>query len=77
MQRVTGSMKLIHYYRHPGLTCAAEENLLRKLQNALGDSIESITTEICYNLDMICDFTEEERNVGSNRSSLLLTLRRS
>ena len=49
---LTCSNQLVHYYRYPGLTCATEENILRKLQNALGNCVKEIKTELCYNLDV-------------------------
>lgn len=39
------------------------ENVLRKLQRDVSSNIQAVDTEICYNLDCICDFTEEENEV--------------
>ena len=39
------------------------ENVLRKLQQDVSSNIQAVDTEICYNLDCICDFTEEENEV--------------
>lgn len=52
-----------HYYRHPGLTKSTEENILRKLQTKVDPAIAAVDTELCYNLDMITDFTKEESEV--------------
>lgn len=71
---LTCSNHLVHYYRYPGLTCATEENILRKLQNALGNCVKEIKTELCYNLDVSCDFKEEEKDVGGFALFLFLTL---
>ena len=73
---LTCSNQLVHYYRYPGLTCATEENILRKLQNALGNCVKEIKTELCYNLDVSCDFKEEETDVGGSVLLLFLTLSR-
>lgn len=54
---------LKHYYRHPGLTKSTEENILRKLEENVSPAIKGLETEICYNLDLICDFTPEETEV--------------
>ena len=65
------SSKLTHYYRHPGLTKATEENILRKLQTKVDPSIYAVDTELCYNLDVICEFTKEEEEVGMNQGNQL------
>lgn len=62
------SKHLIHYYRHPGLTASTTENILRKLQRDVSSSIQNIDTEICYNLDCVCDFTDDEQKVDFNYS---------
>lgn len=54
---------LKHYYRCPGLTKSTEENILRKLEENVSSAITGLETELCYNLDLICDFTPEETEV--------------
>ena len=54
-----------HYYRHPGLTKSTEENILRKLQTKVDPAIAAVDTELCYNLDMITDFTKDSANTPS------------
>ena len=48
------------------MTTATTENILRKLQGNVSQFIYSIDTEICYNLDCVCDFTKEENEVYSS-----------
>ena len=57
------SSNLTHYYRHPGLTKSGEENILRKLQQKVDPEISGVDSELCYNLDLMCDFTKEEEEV--------------
>lgn len=57
------SSNITHYYRHPGLTKSGEEIILRKLQQKVDPEIYGIDSELCYNLDLICDFTKEEEEV--------------
>ena len=66
MEFLIFSSKLTHYYRHSGLTKATEENILRKLQTKVDPSICAVDTELCYNLDVICEFTKDEEEVGIN-----------
>ena len=40
--------------------------MLRKLQTKVDPSIYAVDTELCYNLDVICEFTKEEEEVGMN-----------
>lgn len=63
MLSLINSSNLTHYYRHPGLTKSTEENILRKLQQKVDSEICAVDSELCYNLDLICDFSKDEEEV--------------
>ena len=64
---------IVHYFRTPGLTEAATQNLLRVSRKNISEKIESIETEFCYNLQITSEFTDKQKTVP-HFSSFLYSL---
>lgn len=58
---------VIHYFRTPGLTEAATDNLLRKSRKNISEKIEKIDTEFCYNLQVVSELTKDQVTVRTVR----------
>ena len=54
---------VVHYFRTPGLTEAATDNLLRKSRKNVSEKIVKIETEFCYNIQISSEFTPEQKTV--------------
>lgn len=54
---------VVHYFRTPGLTEAATENLLRVSRKNISEKIEKIETEFCYNIQITSEFTDKQKTV--------------
>ena len=55
---------VVHYFRTPGLTEAATENLLRVSKKNISEKIVKIETEFCYNIQITSEFTDKQKTVG-------------
>lgn len=54
-------MVVIRYFRKPGLSEGQEAAKLKKLQN-VDPSINTLTTELCYNIELASPINEELKN---------------
>ena len=63
-------MPVLRYYKQPGLTSGAQEEVIKKIQEEVGPLLSSLATELCYYIE-----TEQgNKSIISLQKGIIFTL---
>ncbi|CEL97959.1 unnamed protein product [Vitrella brassicaformis CCMP3155] len=59
---MSGSPAILHYYRTPGLSEYKRQGLLQEVRTDIASDVESLDTEVCYNVEVTAPLTAKEED---------------